>query len=516
MVEIDRESCKGCGVCEQNCPTGAITVIDRKAVADEKCVNCGVCMRVCKFGSISRPAEMEAGAVKCPSCPVQCEIKPGFYGACRRFINTGGVLLRSRPLVTEPAYNSRRKPYLERPLITGVGAGTTYPCLRPAPHIVMDTVDGIDVVTVVTEAPLSYSGVKVKIDTNFFIGEEGARVRRCGQVVGMVETEEYGSKMISIGGANLLTGESGFMVARTIVEICNGERVALKVDKGAKLEIQVGKPPVVNGQVDSKMRVGCGSATIGMFARQLAGAVDEAIILDHHVVGLLSEHLAGEDVGLRWSGVVPNARKSTRGRYFGEQGTGWGGTSIENPRDAILRVDMSVASPGIKILVTETTGQKAALFTVTAEGEVEEIPLTRKAIEVVDLIRSNCEDARVSAFFVGGTGGSARAGVTSYPIRLTRAVHEGEASLTIGGAPTCILPGGGINFRVDVEKTVPKAFTWVPTPATVAPVEYTMTLEKYREIGGHVGNAVRKSDLTGKYEVSRKKEDEGPKKNKTG
>lgn len=498
MMGVNLEKCRGCGICEQNCPAGSISVIDRKAVIDDKCVNCGVCIRVCKFGSLTRPEEMEAGAVKCASCPVQCEVRPGFYGACRRYINMDGSLVRARPLVTEPAAATNRHPELERPLITGVGAGTTYPCLRPAPHIIMDTVDGIDVVTVVTEAPLSYSGVKVKIDTNFHIGEEGARVRRNGQVVGMVETEEYGSKMISIGGANLLTGESGFIAARTIVEICNGERVTLKVDKGARLEIQVGRPPVINGQVDSKMRVGCGSATIGMFARKLAGAVDEAIILDHHVVGLLSEHLAGEEAGLKWSGVVPNARKSTRGRYFGEHGSGWGGTNIQNPRDAILRVDMNVASPGLTILVTETTGQKAALFTVAQDGGVAEIPLTQKAIEVVDLIKSNCEDARVSAVYVGGTGGSARAGVTHYPVKLTRAVHEGEANLTIGGAPTYILPGGGINFRVDVEKIVPNAFTWVPTPATVTPVEYTMTLDKFREIGGHVDKIVRKKEINKK------------------
>lgn len=492
MVEVNQENCRGCGLCEKNCPTGAISVIGRKAVVDEKCVNCEVCIRVCRFDSITRPEEIEAGAVKCASCPVECEIKPGLYGACKRYINVGGSLLRVRALVTDPACDYKRDPRLDRPLITGVGAGTTYPCLRPAPHIVMDTVDGIDVVTVVTEAPLSYSGVKVKIDTNLYIGEEGARVRRNGQVVGMVQTEEYGSKMISVGGANLLTGESGFTVARTIVDICNGERVALKVEKGAKLEIQVGRPPVINGRADTKMRVGCGSATIGMFARRLAEAVDEAIILDHHVVGLLSEHRAGEEVGLKWSGVVPNARKSTRGRYFGERGGGWGGTSIENPRDAIQRVDMSVASPGIKILVTETTGQKAALFTVTAGGQVEEIPLTLKAVEMVDLIKSNCEDARVSAVYAGGTGGSARAGVANYPIKLTRAVHQGEANLTIGGAPAFILPGGGINFRVDIEKVVPGAFTWVPTPATVAPVEYTMTLEKYRDIGGHTGKIIRK------------------------
>jgi len=493
MIEVDLEKCRGCGVCVKNCPTGAVNVVDRKAVIGVNCVNCGVCARVCKFGSLAQTSGgVAAEAVKCSHCPVQCEIKPGFYGACRRYLNADGGLVRVRPLVTDPAAVQARRSYLDRPLVTGVGAGTEYPCLRPAPYIIMDTVEGIDVVTVVTEAPLSYSGVKVKIDTNFHIGVEGARVRRDGQVVGMVETEEYGSKMISIGGANLFTGESGFMAARTVVDICNGARVILQVEKGAALELQVGHPPVINGLADTRMRVGCGSATIGMFARQLARAVDEAIILDHHVVGLLSEHIAGEEVGLKWSGVVPNARKSTRGRYFGEHGNGWGGTNIDNPKDAILKVDMSVASPGIRVLVTETTGQSAALFTVAPGGALEEIPLTGEVIEVVDLIKSNCEDARVSAVYTGGTGGSARAGVSNYPIKLTRAVHEGEASLTIGGAPVFIYPGGGINFLVDVEKIVPNAFTWIPTPATVAPVEYTMTLDKYREIGGHIEKITKK------------------------
>jgi hypothetical protein len=38
---------------------------------------------------------------------------------------------------------------------------------------------------------------------------------------------------------------------------------------------------------------------------------------------------------------------------------------------------------------------------------------------------------------------------------------------------------------VDVEKVMPGAFAWVPTPATVCPIEYTMTLEDYLEMGGH-------------------------------
>lgn len=487
MIIVHKDRCKACSLCVKNCPTGAVKVIDKLAVVQENCVSCGVCVRVCPFQAVVREAEPAAGTMSCRSCPVQCEIKPGFEGACRRYSNINGTLVRNRELVIESqrARNAERA-IPDRPLTTGAGAGTDYPCCRPAPHIVGDTVDGIDVVTVVTEAPLSYSGIKIKIDANRHIGEEGAKIFRDGAAVGMVEPEEYGSKMLYIGGANILSGKNGFAAARTIVELANEERIILQVEKGSKLELQVGYAPVIDGVVEKKMRVGCGSATVGMFARAMSEAVDEAIILDHHIIGLLSEHRAGEEVGMRWSGVVPNGRKSTRGRYFGEPGHGWGGTHIEQPLDAVKSVDMAVAKAGMSILVTETTGQKGALLQVQPDGSVAEIPLTVAARAIVELIADNCEEARVSAVYVGGTGGSARAGVTTFPIKLSRAVHAGEAKLTIGGAETYILPGGGINFLVDVEKVAPKAFTWVPTPATVAPVEYTMTRDKYAEIGGHV------------------------------
>lgn len=486
MIRIDVEACKGCGICSRECPLSAIEIIDKKAVINESCVNCGVCFRVCSFNAVVREVEQIPNSVKCINCPVQCEVLLGKSGACQRYVNENGRLVRNRELVvSNDKVNYYESSHIGKPLITAVGAGTSYPCCKPAPHIVADTVDGVEVVTVVTEAPLSYSGAKVKIDTNFHIGEEGAKVKRNGKVVGMVETEEYGSKMLAIGGANLLTSKAGFQVVRTIVDIVNGEEVILKVDNGAKLKLQIGRRPVINGVEDSKMRVGCGSATIGMFAHDLSGVVDEAIILDYHVTGLLSEHLAGEDAGMKWSGVVPNARKSTRGRYFGEHGEGWGGTDIDNPIDAIKEVDMSVAKPGIKVLVTETTGQKAALFQIKEDGQPVAIEMTEGVQKAVNKIADNCEDSRVSAVFSGGFGGSARAGVSRNPIKVTRAIHSGEAKMTVGGAAVYVLPGGGINFMVDVEKVVANAFTWVPTPATVVPVEITMEKSKYIEIGGH-------------------------------
>ena len=378
----------------------------------------------------------------------------------------------------------------DKPLITAVGAGTTYPCCRPAPHIVESLVDEIDMITVVTEAPLSYSGIKVKIDANRHIGEEGAAVLCQGAVIGMVDTEEYGAKMLSLGGATILSGKNGFLAAKTVVGLANGETVELQVKGGAHLILEVGKAPIINGQVESRMRVGCGSATIGMFAEKLRAAADEVIILDYHVIGLLSEHRAGEEIGMTYSGVVPNGRKSTRGRYFGEAGSGWGGTVISAAAEAVKYVDMTKAFVGMQILVTETTGQEAGLLEVQNDGSVKEIPMTENAKKAVECIVENCEEARVSALYVGGTGGSARAGVTKRPLQLSRAVHAGQAKLTIGGAESFILPGGGINFMVDVEKVVPGAFSWVATPATVVPVEYTMTKKTFAQIGGHV-DAIR-------------------------
>ena len=489
MIVVDKELCTGCGNCENDCPVGAIKVVDNLAQVAESCVNCGVCTKICFFEAPKRVEQLKPGALKCDHCPVQCEVLSGYTGACKRYTNDGSVLVRNRELVTQvPDQKNEAAGF--KPLITGVGSGTNYPCLRVAPHIVQDVQDGIEVVTVVTEAPLSYSGVKVKIDTNFHVGEEGALVRRDGRVVGMLNTEEYGSKMVSIGGANMLTGKGGFTVARTIVDLSNGERITLKVDKGAVLELQAGCRPVINGREDERMRVGCGSATIGLFAKKFSQVVDEAVILDFHVVGLLSEHLAGADVGMCWSGCVPNARKSTRGRYFGEHGDGWGGTSILSACEAIARVDMTVGKPGMKILVTDTTGANSAQLTVDADGGVREVAMEPEVAALVRMIRDNCEEARVSVLYVGGTGGSARGGVTTYPIRLSQAIHAGEAKLTIGGAETYVFPGGGINFMVDVEKCVPRAFTWVPSPATVAPVEYTMTKEKYAAIGGHMKQVV--------------------------
>lgn len=487
---VNQQTCIGCGLCVEVCPLRAISMNpEEKASISDLCVDCKACTKVCPVEAISIESMPRQDDVLCRSCPINCLIRPENTGACQRFVNRSGELVRNIPLQRYEEVSEIVGPdheeAIRRPLITGIGAGTTYPDTKPAPYIVQSEVGGVDVVTVVTEAPMSYSGIKVKIDTDQNIGKEGAPVFVGRKRVGHLCTEEYGSKILSLGGVNLLTAEEGIVVARLIADIANRREVILRVEDGAEMRLQVGKAPIINGETGRRMRVGCGSASMGLFGRYYLEAADEVIVLDSHLIGQFTEHAAGKELGARYSGIRLRARRSTPGRYFGEHGKGWGGTPIEHPLEIIEGFDPEIAKPGTTVLITETTAERAKMFRLTEKGQFIEMELTPEAKRAIEMMASNCQPSRVSAIYVGGAGGSARAGVTKVPVKLNQAIHQNRARLTVGGAPTYILPGGGITFLVDVERVMVRAFTYVPTPATVVPLEYTMRLKDYLEIGGH-------------------------------
>ena len=491
MMKIDTEKCTGCGFCVRDCPVDAVKMVKRKAVInDHWCTHCGVCMRVCESDAVTAAESMPADAIECDACPIKCWILPGYIGACHRYRNEDGRLIRLSRLHTyadvKNIVGSEPRANIRKPLITAIGAGTTYPDCKPAPHIVQAKRRGVDVVTVVTEVPLSYSSIIVKIDTDIPIGKEGDRIFVGKREVGMVETEQYGSKMLHIGGVNRLTGKNGFVIARTITDIANRKRVKLKIEKGSRLEVQVGHAPVIDGKEAARMRVGCGSATMGLFAPLLKAAANEVIIIDSHITGQMSRHVAGVFAGAKPTGIRLKFDESTPGRYFGDHGHGWGGTSITDPQDIISTIDMKIARPGMTVLITETTGQNGAMFKIGKRGALTKMQLTPKARAALKAIADSCQPSRVSAIYTAGAGGSARAGVTRYPIKLTRAVHAGQAHLTVGGSSGFVLPGGGISFMVDVERVKTGSFYWTPTPATICPLEYTMELKDYKAMGGHI------------------------------
>ncbi len=63
-----------------------------------------------------------------------------------------------------------------------------------------------------------------------------------------------------------------------------------------------------------------------MFAKQWHGKVDEVVVVDDHITGVLSEHQAGKLLDIADTGIKMKGRRSTPGRYFqvAEPGTGLG------------------------------------------------------------------------------------------------------------------------------------------------------------------------------------------------
>jgi hypothetical protein len=474
----------------------------------------------------SRPRNerMASDKIECNACPVLCQISPGKTGACDRYANQAGALIRVDPVVllrrtastdgaalvpfaapADAARDAAAQPAsgpadpawsgdllrAEEVFVTGLGSSTTYPDYKPAPFIVASQIAGVDMVTVVTEGIFSYCSLKVKIDTDRWLGPEQANVRCKGEVVGHVTTAEYGSQMLSLGGVHHLTGGSkkeGRVTVELMEKLGNKQAVEVAIDGGAPLVIQAGRAPIVDGVEEHRMRVGCGSATIGIFARQMAGLADEVIVVDDHITGVLTEHQAGRCLDMRRSGVRVRGRKSTPGRYFqvANPGTGWGGTDISDPMTIVEGWDAETAWPGLRLLMTSTTGEHASWY-VLDEALVpreHEMPAALRAI--IERIGENCEPALTTVLFLGGAGGSLRAGVTENPVLLTRSIKLALVNVTMGGAPAYVWPGGGITVMADVTRMPDASFGTVPTPAIVAPMEFSMRLDDYRALGGHM------------------------------
>ncbi len=462
----------------------------------------------------------KSDVIRCDACPVLCRIRDGKTGACDRYANFDGVLTRIDPLVIAQQTveeGGKLVPFLQgaedwdgtlvsgaASFVTGVGSGTTYPDYKPAPFIVGSQVDGIDMVTVVSEGIFSYCGLKAKIDTDRYLGPEQAAVRCEGEQVGHVTTAEYGSQMLSIGGVRHLTGGSkkeGNVTCQAMLDLSNGDPVELTVDDGATIVVQAGRPPVIDGVCEERMRVGCGSAAIGMFAKQWAEHADEVIVVDDHITGVLTEHQAGRFLDMKPAGIRVRGRKSTPGRYFqvANHGSGWGGTDVTDPTEIIDTINPKTAWPGLRLLMVSTTGEDSAWYVLDDDLKPVQTDAPDPILNAVDRIAENCEPALCSVLFMAGAGGSLRAGVTENPVRLTRSVKDTLTRVTSGGAPVYVWPGGGITIMVDVLRMPENSFGYVPTPALVAPIEFTMTRDDYAALGGYMDSIVELDTVLGQH-----------------
>ena len=119
--------------------------------------------------------------------------------------------------------------------------------------------------------------------------------------------------------------------------------------------------------------------------------------------------------------------------------------------------------------MVSTTGEHAAWYELDASLAPQPAAMPEAVKQIVERIGENCEPALTSVLFLGGAGGSLRAGVTENPIRLTQSIKRALVNVTCGGAPAYVWPGGGITVMVDVARMPDRSFGTVPTPATPRP-----------------------------------------------
>src|SRR5207248_932940 len=115
-------------------------------------------------------------------------------------------------------------------------------------------------------------------------------------------------------------------------------------------------------------------------------------------------------------------RKSTPGRYFqvANPGTDWGGTDIADTLSIIERWDPDEAWPGLRLLMVSTTGEHSQWLVLDDALVPRPAPMPEAVERIVQRIGENCEQSLTTVLFLGGAGGSLRAGVTENPVQLTR------------------------------------------------------------------------------------------------
>ena len=58
MPWVNQDDCVACGVCVEECPVGAISIVNETAlIGDEECIRCGRCHDVCPEDAVRHDSE---------------------------------------------------------------------------------------------------------------------------------------------------------------------------------------------------------------------------------------------------------------------------------------------------------------------------------------------------------------------------------------------------------------------------------------------------------------------------
>lgn len=76
MIQVDQELCVGCGLCINNCPSGAISLLFNKAHIDHrKCTGCEICISTCPVAVIKKVIVTEVDGLKIKIQTLQKKVK---------------------------------------------------------------------------------------------------------------------------------------------------------------------------------------------------------------------------------------------------------------------------------------------------------------------------------------------------------------------------------------------------------------------------------------------------------
>lgn len=112
MIIVNKELCIGCGICEESCPFGSISMVDGVPVIGDSCTLCGACVENCEVGALAieeREGRTAVEVDRWSGVAVFCEYRRGelagvgleLLGIGRKLADQRGVSLHAYLLGAE-------------------------------------------------------------------------------------------------------------------------------------------------------------------------------------------------------------------------------------------------------------------------------------------------------------------------------------------------------------------------------------------------------------------------------